>query len=101
MPNSADSHRQHGVVTWFDWRKGFGFILPDTACPGGAAGLKALSDEIFVSYEDVQRDGFKTLSAGERVSFELKAGDGGRRASLVEVLEPGEAQVREGANEDC
>ena len=53
------SERQKGTVKWFNESKGFGFIQ--------------LEDErdAFVYYKEIQGSGFRTLSPGQSVSFEL------------------------------
>jgi cold shock protein len=48
-----------GTVKWFSEEKGYGFILPE----GG-------EEEIFVHYTDVEGEGFRSLTEGERVSYE-------------------------------
>ena len=48
-----------GKVKWFDSKKGYGFILPDE---GG---------EIFVHYTGIIAEGFKALTEGQRVEFEI------------------------------
>ena len=48
-----------GKVKWFNEKKGFGFIEQD----GGK--------DLFVHYTAIQGDAFKTLSEGQRVSFEV------------------------------
>ena len=60
-----------GKVKWFNESKGFGFIEVD----GG--------DDVFVHYQDIQGDGFKTLAEGDAVSFEIVQGEKGPRASNV------------------
>ena len=77
--NPSAGKRHSGVVTWFDWRKGFGFIRPDEEATGE-------DGEIFVSHEEIERDGFKTLEAGERVAYDLQPGEGGRKAARVSLL---------------
>ncbi|MFJ2319138.1 cold-shock protein [Pseudomonas sp. NPDC087817] len=52
-----------GTVKWFNDAKGFGFITPDE---GG--------DDIFAHFSSIQTAGFKTLEAGQRVSFEISRG---------------------------
>ena len=61
-----------GTVKWFNDAKGFGFITPDE---GGK--------DLFVHYRDIQAGGFKTLSEGQRVQFEVKQGAKGPQASEV------------------
>nr|WP_041720647.1 cold-shock protein [Pseudodesulfovibrio piezophilus] len=51
--------RREGTVSWFNEQKGFGFILADDG------------SDVFVNYSEVIRDGFQTLDAGERVSFDI------------------------------
>ncbi len=66
--------RQTGTVKWFDDKKGFGFI----ARPDG--------DDVFVHYSAVQGAGFKTLSEGEQVEFEVVDGPRGKKAVNVTKL---------------
>ncbi len=49
----------HGTVAWFNHRKGFGFITDED---GG---------DIFCHYSAIETKGYRTLDAGEAVSFEL------------------------------
>ncbi len=60
-----------GTVKWFNTNKGFGFILTEDA------------REVFVHYTDIQSEGFKNLSEGEKVSF--KVTDSGKGLRAVEV----------------
>ncbi|MES9997552.1 cold shock domain-containing protein [Desulfovibrio aminophilus] len=66
--------RQNGVVSWFDERKGFGFITD------------AEGRDVFVHYSEIVREGFQTLEQGEQVSFELSAGGEARKAQNVVPL---------------
>ena len=68
---------QTGIVKWFNNSKGFGFILPD----GGGA-------DIFAHYSSITMDGYKTLKAGQLVSFETVNGPKGLHASNISVPEP-------------
>lgn len=61
----------NGTVKWFNTNKGFGFILTED------------SREVFVHYTDIQSEGFKNLSEGEKVSF--KVTDSGKGLRAVEV----------------
>ncbi|HAK59088.1 MAG TPA: cold-shock protein [Nitrospiraceae bacterium] len=62
----------NGKVKWFNEAKGYGFIEPD----GGGR-------DVFVHYSAIQGDGFKTLSEGQSVEFEVVQGDKGPQASNV------------------
>jgi cold shock protein len=60
-----------GKVKWFNDTKGFGFIEADDGT------------DVFVHYSDIQNEGFKSLSEGDAVSFEVVPGEKGPRASNV------------------
>lgn len=64
-----------GTVKWFNNAKGFGFILPD----GGG-------DDLFAHYSSIEMDGYKTLKAGQPVSFEVEDGDKGPHASHIQPV---------------
>lgn len=63
-----------GKVKWFNDAKGYGFIEQD----GGG--------DIFVHHTAIQAVGFKSLTEGERVSFEVKVGQKGPAADRVVKL---------------
>jgi len=64
-----------GTVKWFNGNKGYGFITKDD---GG---------DIFVHFSAIDMDGFKTLSEGQRVEFEVEEGPKGPQATKVIVSE--------------
>ena len=64
-----------GTVKWFNASKGFGFIEQDN---GG--------DDIFVHYSAINREGYKSLDEGARVSFEIVDGQKGPAAENVQQL---------------
>lgn len=61
-----------GSVKWFDDRKGYGFIARDTG------------KDIFVHFSAIQGAGFKTLTEGEEVEFEIVNGPKGEQATNVQ-----------------
>lgn len=61
-----------GLVKWFNDSKGFGFIQADGS-----------ERDVFVHYSAISGDGFKTLSEGQRVEFDLTDGPKGPQASNV------------------
>lgn len=67
------SDRQHGTVKWFNEAKGFGFISPESG------------PDLFVHFRAIMGTGFKTLTEGEKVTFEAVQGQKGMQADKVQV----------------
>jgi len=67
-----------GTVKWFNDSKGFGFITAN-----------GIDKDIFVHYTSIVGDGFKTLSDGQEVEFELVA-DSPRGPHAVNVSKAGQ-----------
>ncbi len=61
----------NGKVKWFNDSKGFGLIEVEDGT------------DVFVHYNDIQGDGYKSLSEGEAVTFEITQGDKGPKATNV------------------
>ena len=61
-----------GTVKWFNDAKGFGFITPENG-----------EKDVFVHFSSIQAGGFKSLAEGQRVSFDVTAGDKGPSATNV------------------
>jgi CspA family cold shock protein len=60
-----------GQVKWFNDAKGFGFITQE----GG--------EDVFVHFSAIQASGFKSLTEGDRVEFEVTRGPKGLQAANV------------------
>lgn len=66
---------QKGIVKWFDDIKGYGYIKPEDG------------NQIFVHFTDIeQNSGFRSLSEGDMVTFELIDGDLGAKAINVRIV---------------
>jgi len=63
--------RTTGKVKWFNESKGYGFIKQEAG------------KDIFVHYTEIQEDGFRTLTEGDLVEFELREGAKGLEATKV------------------
>jgi cold shock protein len=62
---------ESGIVKWFNNDKGFGFIKRDTG------------EDVFVHHTAIQANGYRTLTEGERVDFDVKQGPKGLQAENV------------------
>ncbi len=61
-----------GTVKWFNNTKGFGFIEPSEG-----------TEDVFVHHSVIQGTGFKTLTPGQSVTFEVENGPKGLTATSV------------------
>ncbi len=62
---------EKGTVKWFNESKGFGFITKEDG------------SDVFVHYSAIQGNGFKTLTEGQAVTFEVVDGPKGPKAEKV------------------
>jgi cold shock CspA family protein len=67
----------HGVVKWFDSRKGFGFIRGNEGEP-----------DIFVHFSSIEGEGFRSLKDGDAVDYELVDSEKGPQARNVRRAAP-------------
>ena len=65
--------RERGTVKWFNGAKGYGFIQRSTG------------EDVFVHFTAIQGNGFRSLSEGATVEFEVTQGPKGLQASNVTV----------------
>lgn len=70
-----------GQVKWFNNAKGFGFILPDE---GG--------DDLFAHYSSITMEGYKTLKAGQTVTFDVIEGPKGLHAANIVATGEGSSE---------
>lgn len=62
-----------GKVKWFNNQKGYGFVNPDDE----------EGRDVFVHYSAIQSDGYRTITTGQDVEFELVQGPKGEMALNV------------------
>ena len=67
-----------GTVKWFNNAKGYGFILADGS-----------GEDVFAHYSAIEMDGYKSLKAGQEVTFEVQQGDKGAHASQIRCPDAG------------
>ena len=63
-----------GSVKWFNNKKGYGFISRDGA------------PDVFVHYSAIQGSGFRSLTEGQAVEFDVAPGRKGEEAQNVKLL---------------
>jgi len=64
----------NGTVKWFNDRKGFGFIEQEDGA------------DVFVHHSAINASGFKSLSEGDQVTFDIENGQKGPSAANVTVV---------------
>ena len=62
---------EKGTVKWFNAAKGYGFIQRSTG------------EDVFVHYKAVDMEGFRSLTEGESVEFDIEQGPKGLQATKV------------------
>jgi CspA family cold shock protein len=63
-----------GIVKWFNDRKGYGFISQESG------------NDVFVHFSSIDAPGYKTLSEGDHVDFDIEQSDRGPEAKNVKKL---------------
>ena len=69
-----EDEKESGTVKWFNVKKGYGFITRDQG------------DDVFLHYRNIQGEGRRVVSEGQRVQFIVIDGDKGLQADEVEAL---------------
>ena len=69
------SEQTTGTVKWFNSSKGYGFISRENG------------DDVFVHFQSIVADGYKTLNENDKVEFVVKDGEKGPQASDVRVID--------------
>ncbi len=73
-----------GTVKWFNNAKGYGFILPEDG-----------SADLFAHYSSIQMEGYRTLKAGQTVTFDEVEGPKGGHAANIRALETSSDQAQD------
>src|SRR5438132_12266279 len=68
--------KEQGTVKWFNASKGYGFIQRQSG------------EDVFVHFSAIQAEGYKSLSEGQAVEFEVRKGPKGLQAENVTSLKP-------------
>lgn len=68
------AERKQGSVKWFNGSKGYGFIQQQNG------------EDVFVHFQSIIGDGYKTLEENDKVEFSITEGKKGLQASDVKVL---------------
>lgn len=63
-----------GTVKWFNGEKGFGFITTEEG------------NDVFAHFSQINKEGFKTLDEGQKVSFNVVDGAKGPQAEDITIL---------------
>ncbi|MDZ7766450.1 MAG: cold-shock protein [Melioribacteraceae bacterium] len=65
------AEREKGTVKWFNNSKGYGFITRENG------------EDVFVHYQSISGDGYKSLDEGQKVEFTVAQGQKGLQAQEV------------------
>lgn len=81
---------QTGVVKWFNNAKGYGFILPDEG-----------EGDVFAHFSCIEMEGYKTLKAGQLVSFIITQGPKGLHASEIRAIAKADELIEKSRNSEA
>ncbi|MCH7974011.1 MAG: cold-shock protein [Bacteroidetes bacterium] len=68
------AERKQGTVKWFNSSKGYGFIQQENG------------EDVFVHFQSITGDGYKTLNENDKVEFLVTEGQKGPQASDVKII---------------
>ncbi len=68
------SEKEQGTVKWFNGAKGYGFIEREEG------------EDVFVHFNAIVADGYRSLEEGQRVEFTVTQGEKGPQAEEVTVI---------------
>jgi len=68
------SERKRGTVKWFNTSKGYGFITQENG------------EDVFVHYQSILGNSYRTLAENDKVEFSVKQGPKGLQAAEVKVI---------------
>ncbi len=68
------AERKQGTVKWFNSSKGYGFIQQENG------------EDVFVHFQSIVSDGYKTLNENDKVEFLVTDGQKGPQASDVKII---------------
>jgi CspA family cold shock protein len=74
IQNTGRTRHMNGTVKWFNDSKGFGFLEQE----GG--------EDVFCHFSAISGEGFKSLTEGERVTFDVVKGPKGLQAANVKKV---------------
>lgn len=69
------AERKEGTVKWFNSSKGFGFIQQESG------------DDVFVHFQSIIGDGYKSLEENDKVEFSVTQGPKGLQAAEVKLVD--------------
>lgn len=68
--------KEKGIVNWFNASKGFGFITREDN-----------KGDIFVHFQNIDMEGYKTLEKGQKVEYEIEKTAKGEQAIRVKIAD--------------
>ena len=68
------AERVQGTVKWFNNSKGYGFISQENG------------EDVFVHFQSIQAEGYKSLEEGQKVEFTIGQGQKGPQANDVKIV---------------